>query len=246
MKIIHLSDIHIGQSNNCKKFKTIVEWLINKKTWFINCIVVITGDIVDDGVLWQYRQAGTLINQLRNAGFVVLCCPGNHDYGENGIIESRKCINYFKKYISNGIDYPHCEILDSHAIILLDSMMGEMEEIDFWGAQGKLGEDQLRNLDQILNEISDNHKVVLALHHHPFYYSYFLKLRDSFLLKKIIVSRVNCVLFGHKHVEERLYPSMDIDMVHAAGSIVERGYDGKMTIPVIDLNQNSIKHYSVS
>lgn len=246
MKIIHFSDIHIGQSSNHKKFKTIVECLTNNKTLFTNCIIVITGDIVDDGVLWQYVQAGVLINQLRYEGFIVLCCPGNHDYGHKGIFENKKCIGYFKKYISDGIDYPHCEIFDNHAVVLLDSMMGEMEEIDFFGAQGKLGEDQLEKLDQILNEISDNHKVVLALHHHPFYYNYFLKLRDSFLFKKIIAGRVNCILFGHKHVEQRLYPSMQIDMVYAAGSTVNRGYDGEMAVPIIDLEENSIIHYSVS
>lgn len=246
MKIIHFSDIHIGKSNNFKKFKDIVEWLTNNKILFIDCVIVITGDIVDDGVLWQYRQAGVLIDRLKSEGFTVLCCPGNHDYGHRGIVENKKCIDYFKKYISEEIDYPHCEILNDHAIVLLDSMMGEMEEVDFWGAQGKLGEDQLAKLDQILNEISDNHKVVLALHHHPFYYNYFLKLRDSFLLKKIIAGRVNCVLFGHKHSEERLYPAMNIDMVYAAGSTVERGYDEKMAIPVIDLVKNSITHYSVS
>jgi predicted MPP superfamily phosphohydrolase len=245
MKLIHLSDIHIGSSSNYRKFQVIVKWLVKSKTSLGASTIIVTGDIVDDGALWQYRLARNLLRQLREAGYLVLCCPGNHDYGLSGIIESRKGLKYFNHYISPGINYPHCEIVDNHAIILLDSMAGEVEELEFWGAQGKLGDDQLRNLDQLLNDAPKS-KVILALHHHPFYYSYFLKLRDDKLFKSVIDGRVDCILFGHKHVEQRLYPSMDIGMVHAAGSVVERGEDGALMMDLIDLDVNSVEHYKVA
>ncbi|MEN8265220.1 MAG: metallophosphoesterase, partial [Nitrospirota bacterium] len=189
MKIIHLSDIHIGKSNNHERFASIVDWILKKKTTHKSKIVVVTGDIVDDGVLWQYKEVKKQIDKLRGGGMNVLCVPGNHDYGKGGVVEDNECIGYFKKYISGDVDYPHCEMIDNHAFVLLDSMLEEMKEIEFWGAQGKLGKNQLRNLDKLLDDLEDESnktKVIIAMHHHPFYYDYFLKLRDDDLFKEVI------------------------------------------------------------
>ena len=263
MRIVHLSDIHIGKSANHKSFAAIVNWLISKKNTHRSKVVVITGDIVDDGVLWQYKEAKKQVEKLRTNDFAVLCCPGNHDYGPAGIIEDNYCIGYFKKYISGDIDYPHCEIIDGHAFVLLDSMYEEMKETEMWGAQGKLGKDQLRNLDKLLDDLEDDSadtKVIIALHHHPFYYDYFLKLRDDELFKQVITieedgtSRANCLLFGHKHVEKRFNkpPSNSkekkygIDVIFASGATTERDNKGKMVIPVINLDTNKIVRHKVS
>lgn len=262
MKIIHLSDIHIGKSNNHERFASIVKWTLEKKTTHKSKAVVITGDIVDDGALWQYKEAKNQIDKLRDGGLVVLCVPGNHDYGPNGIIENNECIGYFKKYISKGVDYPHCEVINGHAFVLLDSMFEEMKETELWGAQGKLGKNQLRNLDKLLDDLEDGSsetKVIIALHHHPFYYNYFLKLRDDDLFKKVITreesgtSRANCVMFGHKHVEKRFNESSDskeqkygIDVIFASGSSTERHSNGKMVVPVIDLNKNTVTKHKIA
>lgn len=262
MKIIHLSDIHIGKSSNHERFATIVEWILQKKTTHRSKVIVITGDIVDDGVLWQYKEAKKQIDRLRDGGINVSCVPGNHDYGPNGIIENNECIGYFKKYISCDIDYPHFELINNHAFVLLDSMLEEMKETELWGAQGKLGKNQLRNLDKLLNDLEDGSsetKVIIAMHHHPFYYNYFLKLRDDDLFKKVITreesgtSRVNCVMFGHKHVGKRFNDPTDskeekygIDVIFASGSTTERHSNGKMIVPVIDLNNNKVSKHNIA
>lgn len=262
MRFIHLSDIHIGKSKNHEKFSTITQWLLTKTTTHKAKVVLITGDIVDDGALWQYKEAEKQITKLVDGGFKVLCIPGNHDYGPNGIIENNECIGYFRKYLSGDVDYPHCEVIDDYAFVLLDSMLEEMRETEFWGAQGKLGENQLRNLDRVLDEIKNNSpekKVVIAMHHHPFYYNYFLKLRDDELFKKVITneveetSRVNCLVFGHKHVEKRFNDPKDnkeekyhIDLIFASGSSTERHSNGKMLIPNIDLSKSKIIHHQIT
>jgi len=262
MKVIQLSDIHIGKSKNHERFATLVEWILKKKTTHKSKTVVITGDIVDDGALWQYKEAKREIDKLRESGVKVFCVPGNHDYGPNGIIENNECIGYFKKYISGDIDYPHCEMIGNHAFVLLDSMLEEMQETELWGAQGKLGKNQLRNLDKLLDDLEDGSnetKVIIALHHHPFYYNYFLKLRDDNLFKKVITreenetSRANCVMFGHKHVEKRFNDPNDskekkygIDLIFASGSTTERHSNGKMAIPVIDLNNKTVTKHNIA
>jgi 3',5'-cyclic AMP phosphodiesterase CpdA len=261
MKIIHLSDIHIGKSNNKKRFDSIVNWIIDNKDGHGAKVIVLTGDIVDDGSLGQYREAQSQIERLKSSEFIVLSAPGNHDYGVNGIVENWDCIARFKKYISGDVDYPYQVTVDDCAFIMLDSMMQEMNDYELWGAQGELGKQQLSELDRILNDIEENHlsmKVVVALHHHPFYYNYFLKLRDDDLFKKVIMdedrgdSRINCLLFGHKHSEKRFSgksskeKKYNIGLIYASGSSTERTDEGKLIVPVIDLNTNSISRNSIA
>lgn len=261
MKVIHLSDIHIGKSNNTKRFDKITDWIVSSKSEHGAAVVIITGDIVDDGALGQFREANKQIEKLKGGGLTVLSTPGNHDYGKNGIVESWECVKRFKKYISGEVDYPHKVEIGNHAFILLDSMLQEMKDYDIWGAQGELGKQQLSELDRILNNIEDNQpgmKVIVALHHHPFYYNYFLKLRDDDLFKKVIRdedkddSRVDCLLFGHKHTEKRFSGEIskeskyNIGTIYASGSTTERHSDGKLKIPVIDLDTNTITPFYIA
>ena len=261
MKIIHLSDIHIGKSKNNARFDSIVSWVINNKETHGSNVVVLTGDVVDDGALGQYREAEAQIKRLTDAQLTVLSAPGNHDYGANGIAESWDCVARFKKYISGDVDYPYAVNIDDCVFIMLDSMLQEMKDYELWGAQGELGKQQLSELDRILNNIEENEpekKVIVALHHHPFYYNYFLKLRDDELFKKVVMdedrgdSRINCLLFGHKHTEKRFsdQPSKEakynIDVIYASGSSTERNDNGKLVIPVIDLNNNSVNRVLIA
>ena len=101
--------------------------------------------------------------------------------------------------------------------------------------------------------------MIIAMHHHPFYYNYFLKLRDDDLFKKVITrevegtSRANCVMFGHKHVEKRFNDPGDskeekygIDVILSSGSTTERHSNGKMVVPVIDLNNNKVIRHKIA
>jgi 3',5'-cyclic AMP phosphodiesterase CpdA len=240
MKIIHLSDIHVGKSKNTKNFQIIVNWLIDHRAEHEANVVIITGDAVDDGSLGQYREVRNQIDILEQAEFEVLVVPGNHDYGSNGIVEEDECVARFKEFICSK-SYPYVKQIGDCSFVLLDSMLEEMKEYDLWGAQGKLGKAQLSELDRILDEQRNNNpdqKIVIALHHHPFYYNYFLELRDSDLFKKVIDKRINCLLFGHKHVENRFDDKQiqyGIDIIYASGSSTERDENGHLSIPVIDL-----------
>ena len=261
MKIIHLSDIHIGKSKNKDRFNSIISWIIGNKEIHGSNVVVLTGDVVDDGSLGQYREAQVQINRLKDAQYTVLSAPGNHDCGANGIAESWDCVARFKKYISGDVDYPHAVNVENCVFIMLDSMLQEMKDYELWGAQGELGKQQLSELDRILNNIEENEpgkKVVVALHHHPFYYNYFLKLRDDELFKKVIMdedredSRINCLLFGHKHSEKRFSGKQsketkyNIDVIYSSGSSTEREDNGKLVVPVIDLTNNSINRVLIA
>ena len=261
MKIIHLSDLHIGKSSNHHKTSRIVDWILENQEAHQAEAVVISGDLVDDGALWQFHRAQKLLDRLEEAGLPVLVVPGNHDYGMMGIAESRDSQAWFAELIAGFDNYPHLEILDGQAFVLLDSMGQEIENIEFWGAQGMLGRRQLQELDRMLDELKANpavQTITVVMHHHPFDFAYFHGLRDHADLKSMITRpvdeepRVNCLLFGHKHIEKRFNDPDEnkeklygINLIYSAGSAVERNEEGKMSVAVIDLDYFTIEHYSL-
>ena len=262
MNIIHLSDLHIGKSNNLEKAQQVVDWIIGNQDLHQSGLVVISGDLVDDGETWQFKKARELIGRLEGASYIVLTAPGNHDSGPDGFRESQKSKRDFRELISQVAEYPALFIKSGQAFVLLDSMEAEMEKQEIWGAQGYLGLKQLQKLDLLLDELAENpavENIILILHHHPFDYLFYHGLRDHADLKGIISRRkghpprVNALLFGHKHLDHRFNDPEDnkeelfgIDLIYASGQTVERNEDGKMTLPVISLEEKTIQRYLIS
>ncbi len=252
MKFIHLSDIHIGKSKNEERFATIVDWIVDNPHEHEAHVVVITGDLVDDGALGQYRAFKQQKERMEGAGLLVLTTPGNHDYGFNGIFESSESMARYREFASGGVGYPNVVEVDGCAFILLDSMLQEMIDHEMWGAQGELGQQQLADLDRILNDIEQNRpdfRVVVALHHHPFYYRYVMTLRDNARFKSVIAdkdkgdARVDCLVFGHKHNEHRFSDKereYHIGVIYASGATTERDDAGKLVVPVVDVATSDI------
>lgn len=262
MKIIHLSDLHIGKSNNIEKSNRIADWILENQETHQSRVVIISGDLVDDGQSWQFEQARAFVERLRVNKYTVLVAPGNHDYGPDGFRESSESQRDFCELISGVKDYPAVFFfMEGQAIILLDSMAEEMRTMEIWGAQGFLGTDQLQKLDRTLDDLAENpaiENIILTMHHHPFDYLFYHGLRDHADLKGVISRRrdgpprVNVLLFGHKHLENRFNDPEDnkeelfgIDMIYASGQTVERKSDGKMVLPVIDLDDKTIKRYFI-
>ena len=82
-RFIQISDLHIHRKKkmeniNCEK---LVIFIISKYDLpdEEKPVVLITGDIVDDGTKMQYRNAVKLLKPLVDGGFTVLPAPGNHD-----------------------------------------------------------------------------------------------------------------------------------------------------------------------
>ncbi len=87
-QIIHLSDLHIGYKTCAAKAGTVIDNIIKQENHH-DCVIVITGDIVERGSRDHDLAAGlVLVDRLKQAGFPVLICPGNHDYG-TGLTNSR-------------------------------------------------------------------------------------------------------------------------------------------------------------
>lgn len=261
MKVVQLSDLHIGKSNNLEKARCLVDWILTEQALHQAEVVLISGDVVDDGEDWQFRQAAELASSLRQGGYPVLAVPGNHDYGPNGILENPRSPQRFRELISLVDEYPAVFLVAGQAFVLLDSMQEEIRTRELWGAQGYLGSTQLDKLDRILAGLESDpavENVVVALHHHPFDYLFFHGLRDHADFKGVIARRldspprVNALLFGHKHLDHRFNdPDADkeslygIDLIYASGQSVERNAAGRMVLPVIDLETKTIERHLV-
>lgn len=261
MKFIQLSDTHIGKSNNREKTSLVVDWIINNSDKHQSELVIISGDLVDDGEEWQFLQAMEQIDRLLGDGFQIFICPGNHDYGPAGIRESLLSQSLFTLLISGIEEYPHLQVVDGQALILLDSMAEEIKKTEIWGAQGNLGEEQLHKLDHMLDEVAEDpaiENVFVVLHHHPFDILFYPGLRDQANLKGVISRkfqqppRVNGLIFGHKHIERRFNDPEEnkeelfgIDLIYASGSTVERNQEGKMVIPVINVMDKTIERFII-
>lgn len=237
MKIVHISDLHVGEHATRdglvdKLFKKIINKYAQERE---KPLIVITGDLVHDGETSQYQQAEKLMNKLHSAGFQILMCPGNHDYGQQGLSEEHEARQSYTRFamqfttrqsdndsgfqnIQGGQwNFPVVNKYNDTYFIGLDTMQGVFR-LSWWSrflagftAAGWLGTPQLDKLEAAIQKIkhkSPNSTVILYMHHHPFYFNFrfrAMQLHDRQRLHNMIANKVDILLFGHNHVEKRLH-----------------------------------------
>jgi predicted MPP superfamily phosphohydrolase len=183
LNFIHLSDLHISKNNkNSENRNTIkiVDHLCNKyKDYGKNLVVIITGDIVDDGKESQYKNAVEILTPLANM-FTVLACPGNHDYGPCGNFYTEKSQAMFQKYILDKLLnipdakdanikmedlYPMVNQLSNVLFVGIDSVVDNEDEFAHFemkeilqqrGVDNIVVEEVLVILSRLLDELSND------------------------------------------------------------------------------------------
>lgn len=204
-------------------------------------VIVITGDITDSGTSSQYREAQRLLSLLHAAGFLVLSCPGNHDVGLKGNLAATPALHRFGEAVLGISTYPNFPLVQCQSgfegmirqvvFIALDSMEGEMQGLDVLFAEGEIGGRQRTAVSTCLDKYPQaTFLVIVFCHHHPFYYSYFLRLKDARAFINILVGQIAMLLFGHRHVERRFQNKerkYHIPFIHAAGSTVKLDFTKK-------------------
>lgn len=229
MKIIHLSDLHIGGTNSSigpgsddhtaltLRCKTIVENIVDRCTPASDYVIIVTGDVTDGGSLFtsagikkQYEDAAALVQKFRGSGFIVLPVPGNHDYGCLGTNPKKKYGKMFCEMLLHSYQgsYPilgkaeNPGRINNIALIGLNSMEGAFSRDYNLGAQGKLGNPQLKRLKTLLesNAVKAADARVVYLHHHPFSPERNMELHDAEAFRKVLEGKnVGTLLFGHNH-----------------------------------------------
>jgi 3',5'-cyclic AMP phosphodiesterase CpdA len=226
MKIIHLSDTHVGRDNNGQRLQALLDDVVSlgDPTQFL---VLHTGDLNDNGGTGDMQQGSALLDGLAAQGWRIFLAPGNHDYGD-ALHTDPRCAAQFAQHFGRylfGLQaplFPVLTLVEDCALIGLDSNAAGLSWWERWAAEGHLGAPQLADLNHLLDRSEvRQRKVLVYLHHHPFldafavradaaekaYLSHLLgwntrrfrRLKDAYSLLQCLRDRANVLLFGHQH-----------------------------------------------
>lgn len=275
MKFVHISDLHVGEHATRN---ALVEQLVDKiskhyRSWQEKPLVLITGDFVHDGEQAQFQQAEKMLFKLHNDGFKILMCPGNHDYGKQGLDDDYNSRYHYNQFalklttrqsdydsgfqnVNNGQwNYPLVNKFGDDYFIGLDTMQGVFGlswYYRLWArftAAGWLGDSQLTKLEQAISKIRQqnaNANIVLYMHHHPFVFNFrfrVMQLHDRQRLHGMIKDQVNILLFGHNHVEKRLHEQQRQYGIGVVQVFGTSTHDRNTPFYEIDTETRTVKRY---
>ncbi len=180
VKIAHISDLHLTGYNFVKTWSENLRQLLSElKPDFL----VITGDLTDDGYVYEYERVAYYLQDLRIQPQLVV--PGNHDARNEGD-------KVFREFF--GTRYPFYE--DETIVFLgIDSTEPDIDD-------GHIGRE---NYDLIREKLRGGKKKFLLLHHHLLPIPGTGRERNipvdaGDVLKICLEAGVDFVLSGHKHL----------------------------------------------
>ena len=142
MKIVQLSDLHVGGLFKEDAFEIIVK----EVNWLSPDVIIISGDLTDDGLIFQFQHARSLIHRLNCPNLIAL--PGNHDYRHTGYLLFKKFFPFSKPVYE----------FKNLVILTLGTARPDRDE-------GEVGHRQNVWLEDILNKYEKKTKIVV-IHHH--------------------------------------------------------------------------------
>ncbi|MEW6758803.1 MAG: metallophosphoesterase [Acidobacteriota bacterium] len=206
MRVLHLSDLHVGYGECGARWRDLTERLARAREALGGPVVVLTGDLVEratEEALLREAKAG--LERLRSVGFTVLVAPGNHDYGDalKATPESQAAFGRFF-YPEGPEGFPRVYFVGEAVFVGLESMAAELHWYDALWANGELGRAQLERLEEVLRrpEVRSARHRVVYLHHHPFDPMGPLhELKDALGLARVLKENgpLDALLFGHNH-----------------------------------------------
>ena len=218
--IAHISDLHISDASFDEE---ILLKAINEINHLQPDMIILTGDITDNGYYKQFKQATRYLQMFEAPLFAI---PGNHDARNLGYMTFEELIGERSWKLSVGDDF---------TVIGLDSSSPDEN-------RGDIGRPQHLWLEHQLDEcvINDNFSIV-ALHHHVISIPQTGRERNVLsdsgdILKTLTTHEVDLILSGHKHVPN-IWKINDTVVVNA-GSLCSTKLRGKI--------KNSYNVYNIS
>lgn len=234
VKIIHLSDLHLGSQlarRRLPRVQTLIESVVNELGENAPIVPVITGDLMDSPSEANLGDVRTFMGFLDSLGIekpiIVL---GNHDVREDG---------WLSPQLEQAVNISRAPVvwMDNHEIgfACFNSVNGGHL------ARGFIGETELTYVGNAIDEHPDkaeSYTMVAALHHHPIpveHPSWYRKkwyerllgskfekteaLEDADLFLSWLSTRgVPAVLHGHKHIP-RFDKHQDIAVIGCGSTV---------------------------
>lgn len=225
MKIIHFSDIHYGATGQNLE-KLVDDVILHYKEHSVKPLIINSGDLVNDALESQMKSCRDHLIKLKDNGFEMLICPGNHDLkakrGRVPVPNAQKMFNeYFspllpvgKNYYGEGannlLKFPLIHRYDNYFFIGIDSNKTGNRKT----ARGVIGSVQIDELSEAIDKIQlENNEaiIIVYVHHHPFEFPFgyaglgykVMLLEDKDLLMEVLSGKANVLLFGHTHWNRR-------------------------------------------
>jgi 3',5'-cyclic AMP phosphodiesterase CpdA len=221
VRIVHASDLHFGPQFQRDVFDLAVDEINSLDP----DLLVITGDLSEDGLISQLRDARDGLRRFRAKDLVIL--SGNHDYRSTGYLPFKRFFGF--KRVLEG---------DGFALFSLSTARPDRDE-------GEVGYRQGLWLERELSKRKGQTKIV-AMHHHlipiPDTGPDRLTIIDAGdVLQTLIEGEVDLLLCGHRHRPWR-WSIEGMEIVHA-GSLSSarlRGFFAN-SYNIIDLEGGHVK-----
>jgi len=184
MKLVQISDLHIGGLFKQDAFNTIVKEVNDDLK---PDVIIISGDLTDDGLLFQFEQARKELDRFNCPNLIVF--PGNHDYRHTGYLLFKKFFPFTKQIY---------EFDDNIVVVTLGTARPDRDE-------GEVGHRQSIWMEETLGKYNNFKTKIVAMHHHLIAipdtgYTNVVGISDAGdTLRACLESKVDLVLCGHKH-----------------------------------------------
>jgi len=222
MKIVQLSDIHVGSQFHEEIFDKVVEEVNDLGP----AAVLVTGDLTNEGLKKEYEKCKAKFAKLEVEKIIAI--SGNHDYRNTGYL-------LFKKFFP----FETVNVLDDDVVLVtLGTARPDRDE-------GEVGYRQNLWLERTMKKYPKSTKIV-AMHHH------LIGIPDSGtdrvtvidagdVLRTALSSKVDLVLCGHKH-RPWIWDFGNLSIVNAGTTSSERmrGFF-ENTYNIINIEKNKIK-----
>ena len=181
MRIVQISDLHLSSLDFVPDWAENVVSIVNS----IGAdIVVVTGDLTDDGYTYEYDMAKAYIDRIETVNLMVV--PGNHDVRNEGY-------KLFEEIFQTR--FPHYKN-DKVTILGIDSTEPDIDD-------GRIGRGNYAYIREGLSPAKEIK--IVALHHHLIPIPATGRERNipvdaGDVLRLCIESGVDIVFSGHKHM----------------------------------------------